>query len=82
MADSFSEFVVEEATLERLTATIHDPKSRQELDVLLFNVSMSALDNGAEEVFLSGSYAGSDVPEPATIALLLLASVRIIRRRA
>lgn len=45
-------------------------------DVLLFNVTMNTLSNGAEDIFLSGSYAPSDirpnpVPEPGSMVLLL-----------
>jgi hypothetical protein len=45
-------------------------------DVLLFNVSMGDLSNGPEEIFLSGTYSGTDVfpiPEPSTGALAGLA---------
>jgi hypothetical protein len=33
-------------------------------DVLLFNVSMEGLNNGAEELFLDGTYSGADVEPP------------------
>lgn len=52
-----------------------DPFSLNDNDVLLFNLSMSYLSNGAEEVFLSGTYSPSDIPltptpEPGTLVLL------------
>lgn len=53
-------------------------------DVVLFNFSMSTLNNGAEEIFLSGELAGVDVivPEPSgSILLCLLATCLIFRRR-
>jgi hypothetical protein len=49
-----------------------DPFSLNDADVLLFNVSMSTLNDGAEEIFLSGTYAPSDIPEPSALALLPL----------
>jgi len=40
-------------------------------DVLLFNVSMDTLNNGSDEIFLSGTFSGGDiVPEPATLILI------------
>jgi hypothetical protein len=52
-------------------------------DVVLFNVSMNTLNNGAEELFLSGEYAPSDiVPEPtAAIAALAAGMLPLLRRR-
>jgi hypothetical protein len=58
-----------------------DPFGLNDSDVLLFNVSMSLLSNGADDIFLSGSYAPSDVPEPATLALLALGGLGLLRRR-
>ena len=57
-----------------------DPFSLNDSDVLLFNVSMSILNDGAEELFLSGTY---EMPEPATMSLLLLigAPLLALRRR-
>jgi len=47
-----------------------DPYSLNDSDVVLFNISMSHLNNGAEEIFLSGSYAPTDiVPEPGSLVL-------------
>jgi hypothetical protein len=57
-------------------ATGIDPYALAASDVLLFNFSMSTLNNGAEEIFLSGVFAGSDIPglppipEPGTGLLL------------
>ncbi len=50
-------------------------------DVLLFNISMNTLNNGAEEIFLSGTYASGDIPEPTTAALITLAGLPLLRRR-
>jgi hypothetical protein len=71
-------------------ATGIDPFALNASDVLLFNFSMSTLNNGAEEIFLSGEFAGSDIPclppipEPGT-GLLLGMGVALLgwsRRRA
>lgn len=50
-----------------------NPFTLDDSDVLLFNLSMSSLNNGAEEIFLSGKYAATDivVPEPRSLILLL-----------
>jgi len=58
-----------------------DPFALDDNDVLLFNVSMNTLNNGAEEVFLSGTYAGNDIPEPATVIFLALGSLTLLRSR-
>jgi hypothetical protein len=57
-----------------------DPFSLNDGDVLLFNVSMSRLNNGAEEIFLSGTYSPSDilVPEPGTLVLLVTAGLGVL----
>ena len=64
-------------------ATGIDPFALNDSDVVLFNFSMNTLNDGAEEIFLSGTVAGSDipdfppVPEPAT-ALLLAAGLAVL----
>jgi len=59
-----------------------DPFGLGDGDVLLFNISMSQLIDGSEEIFLSGTYAPSDVPEPATMALLALGGLALLRRKS
>ena len=57
-------------------ATGIDPFLYSPTAIVLFNFSMNTLNNGAEEIFLSGTFAGTDianlpgVPEPGTGALL------------
>jgi len=58
-----------------------NPFDLNDSDVLLFNISMNTLNNGAEEIFLSGDYAPSDVPEPATLGLLVLGAITLVWRR-
>ena len=58
-----------------------DPFSLNDNDVLLFNISMSTLNNGAEEIFLSGEFAPSDIPEPATMALMALGGLLLRRKK-
>ena len=43
-------------------ATGIDPFALNASAVVLFNFSMNTLNNGAEEIFLSGTFAGSDIP--------------------
>lgn len=59
-----------------------DPFGLNDSDVLLFNVSMSLLSSGSEEIFLSGTYAPSDIPEPATMVLLALGGLALLRRKS
>jgi hypothetical protein len=64
-----------------------NPYSYDDTDVLLFNISMNTLNNGAEEFFLDGVFSGPDivvVPVPAAIWLFgsgLLGLVGIARRK-
>lgn len=60
-----------------------DPYSLNDSDVLLFNISMSHLNDGAEEIFLSGTYAAGDilVPEPASTSLLAIGGIALALRR-
>jgi len=57
-----------------------NPFSLNDNDVLLFNISMSVLSNGAEEIFLSGKYAPPDIPEPVTIVTLAWGGLMFLRR--
>ena len=54
-----------------------DPYALNDSDVLLFNISMDTLNNGAEEIFLSGLYSPADivVPEPNTFAIIALGGI-------
>ncbi len=59
-----------------------DPFTLARSDVLLFNFSMDLLNNGGEEIFLSGVFSGTDVglppiPEPST-ALLMAAGLGML----
>jgi len=60
-----------------------DPFLLNDNDVLLFNVSMSQLNNGAEEIFLSGTYSPTDVlaPEPSGLALVGIGGLTMLARR-
>lgn len=57
-----------------------DPLDLDDGDVLLFNVSMSHLSDGSEEIFLSGMYSPSDVsvPEPGTLVLLAMGLLGLV----
>ena len=64
-----------------------NPFSLNDSDVLLFNISMSELNNGAEEIYLSGTYAATDiiiVPEPGCLSLLVAGGLGLamLRRRS
>lgn len=65
--------------------TTVNPFALQDTDVLLFHVGMGRLNNGAEDIFLSGSYSPMDVsvavPEPSIAHLALLALVPWLARR-
>ncbi len=58
-----------------------DPFSLNDTDVLLFNVGLSRLNDDAEEIFMSGTYAPSDIPEPTSMGLLLAGSIGLALRR-
>jgi hypothetical protein len=62
-----------------------NPFALNDGDVLLFNISMNTLNNGAEEFFLSGTYSPGDIreiiPEPATSAIITLAAIGAVLRR-
>ena len=58
-----------------------NPLGLADSDVLLFNVSMDLLSDGAEEIFLNGIYATGGIPEPATMALLGLGGLAVLCRR-
>ena len=58
-----------------------NPFALNDSDVLLFNVSMALLNNGADELFLSGTYAPTDVPEPVTLVLLSMGGALLLKRR-
>ncbi|MGI9456210.1 MAG: hypothetical protein ACR2NU_06575 [Aeoliella sp.] len=68
-----------------------DPFSLSGTDVLLFNVSMSGLSNGAEEVYLDGKFAGVNVtaaiPEASQVVFFGLLTLAVtcsglIRKRS
>jgi hypothetical protein len=63
-----------------------NPFNLNDSDVLLFNISMSQLSNGAEEIFLSGIYGPADIlpiPEPGSLGLLVTGGLglALFRRR-
>jgi hypothetical protein len=64
-----------------------NPFSLNDSDVLLFNISMSQLNNGAEEIYLSGTYSAADIlmiPEPGCLSLLVAGglALAICKRRS
>ena len=58
-----------------------NPFALNDSDVLLFNVSMESLNDGAEELFISGEYSQHDVPEPTALFTLAIAGLLLIRTR-
>ena len=55
-------------------------------DRIAFHLQFSSLTGGPEEVFLSGKYSSADIlnkgiPEPATILLLGIGTMAVLRRR-
>ena len=59
-----------------------DPFALNDGDVLLFNVSMNTLNNGGEELFLSGTFGPDDIiPEPAAAGMLAVVATALLRRR-
>ena len=55
-----------------------DPFKLADSDKVLINLSIDKLNNGAEEVYLSGTYSSKDygvIPEPATITLISLSGI-------
>ena len=61
-----------------------NPFSLNDSDVLLFNISMSQLNNGAEEIFLSGIYGPSNIPpipEPGCLGLLVVGGLGLAMHR-
>ena len=58
-----------------------NPFSLNDSDVLLFNISMNTLNNGTEEIFLSGTYEPYYLPEPTTIGLMSFGALGLLRKR-
>jgi hypothetical protein len=62
-----------------------NPFSLNDSDVLLFNISMSQLSGGAEEIFLSGIYGPADIaaiiPEPGCLSLLVVGGLGLAMHR-
>ncbi len=56
-------------------------KSFADSSRILFFWESSDHDGGGDEVFLSGSYRGGDIPEPATMTMLSLAAMVMLARR-
>jgi hypothetical protein len=59
-----------------------DPFTLGDSDSLLFNISLSASNNGSEEIFLSGEFARqTSVPEPNALLLISLGAILFAKRQ-
>lgn len=59
-----------------------DPFTLDDNDLVLINLSMSKLNNGAEEIFISGTFSSEDIidviPEPAVMSSIALAGLLML----